>query len=142
MKTEGAGPRRNQEGVSLLEVIIAVIIISIAASIYMVSSRTSVTGQIRSKVYGEAATATKEALELIQIWPLDSLKTLNNSPIPHNQGAGVEVRATSRGVRASDVRDISILDTTTLRHVTLVTRFKSKAGGKVAKSFSTIVFKP
>jgi type II secretory pathway pseudopilin PulG len=135
-------PARRQSGISLLEVVIGVIIISFAGSILMVSSRTSVTGQLRSKIYGDAATATKEAIENIQLLPLDSVTRLSSSPMEHTQGSTVTVKATARGVVPADVSNFAALDTSTLRYVTLQTRFKNKAGNTATKTFTTIIYKP
>jgi prepilin-type N-terminal cleavage/methylation domain-containing protein len=129
-------------GLTLLEVLIGVIILTIAASILVVSSRTSITGQLRSKVYGDAATATKEALESIQLLPLDSLSLLKNAVMQHSQGPAIEVKATIRGLVSTDVNNIAILDTTTLRYLTLDTYFKAKSGATVVKNFHTIVYRP
>ncbi|MDB5048841.1 MAG: hypothetical protein JWO30_1912 [Fibrobacteres bacterium] len=133
---------RSQTGISLLEVAIAVVILGIAGSILAAASKTSVTGQLRSKAYGDAATATREVLENIQLLSLDSVSRLLGTPMGHSQGPTVTVSATARGVLPSDVSDFGGLDTSSLRYLTLLTRFKSKAGGDVNKTFTTIVFKP
>jgi hypothetical protein len=99
-------------------------------------------GQLRSKVYGDAATATKEALESVQLLPLDSVSLLKNTVMPHSQGPTITVKASCRGVAASDVNNIASLDTTSLRYLTLDTYFKSKAGATVVKNFHTIVYRP
>jgi hypothetical protein len=135
-------PENPQAGATMVEVVVAVIILGIAASIMVVSSKTSVVGQLRSKAYGDAATATKEVLESIQILPLDSVSRLAGAAMEHTQGPSVTVRATSRGVLPADVTDFARLDTSSLRHLTLQTFFKNKAGGEVAKTFTTIIFKP
>ncbi len=132
----------GERGLTLLEVLIAVVIISIAAVILMAASKTSVAGQLRSKVYGDAATATKEALEEIQSLPLDSLSRLSSTPISHTQGPTVSVVATARGVVPGDVANFAALDTSSLRYVTLATRFPGKTGSPVTRTFTTIVFKP
>ena len=132
----------GERGLTLLEVLIAVVIISIAAVILMAASRTSVAGQLRSKVYGDAATATKEALEEIQSLPMDSLSRLSATPMAHTQGPTVSVSATTRGVRPADVANFAALDTSSLRYVTLATRFPGKTGVPVTRTFTTIVFKP
>ncbi len=132
----------GQRGISLLEVVMAVIILSIAASILATASKSAVTGQLRSKAYGDAATATKEALESIELLPLDSVTRLSATAMEHSQGPSVTVSATAREVRPGDVSNFSGLDTSSLRHLTLRTRFKNKAGGDVIKTFTTIVFKP
>lgn len=139
----GRGGRAcGERGLTLLEVLIAVVIISIAAVILMAASRTSVAGQLRSKVYGDAATATKEALEEIQSLPMDSLSRLSGTPMAHTQGPTVSVSATARGVLPADVANFGALDTSSLRYVTLATRFPGKTGAPVTRTFTTIVFKP
>jgi hypothetical protein len=135
-------PVKREAGISLLEVVIAVVLLSAAASILIVTSRTSAMGMVRSHVYGDAATATKEVLESIKLLPFDSLSGLQERVMPHSQGPTVTVSATSRGVAAGDVADISRYDTSTLRYVTLQTEFKSNSGETVTKKFSTILFKP
>jgi prepilin-type N-terminal cleavage/methylation domain-containing protein len=135
------GPE-SQSGVSMLEVVVAVVILSIAASILAATTRNSATGQLRSKAYGDAATATKEALESIQLLSLDSISRLSSTDMEHTQGPSVSVSATARGVIPGDVSNFAGLDTSSLRHLTLRTRFKSKAGADVVKTFTTIVFKP
>jgi prepilin-type N-terminal cleavage/methylation domain-containing protein len=134
--------RWSERGLTLLEVMIAVIILSIASALMMATSRISTTGQNRSKIYGDASTATREVLENLRTLTLDSINHLSNSKMPHSQGGSVEVYVTSRSLIAADVDDINALDTTSLRWVTLNTRFKSKAGTWVTKTFSTIVYKP
>ncbi len=139
-KSAGGGP--GQCGLTLIEVLIAVVILAFAASILIFSSRSSVTGQLRSKVYGDAATATKEALQGVELLPLDSLSRLRDTPMAHSQGPGITVLATARSLLPGDVEDLSRLDTSTLRHVTLRTLFKKKSGENVAKQFTTILFRP
>ena len=136
--TTGAG----QAGLTLLEVIIAIIILSVATVAMINTSSISVTGQTRSKVYGDASTASKEVLENLRALSLDSLSRLDNALMPHSQGNGVRIYVTAHGVTASDVDSFSILDTTTLRRLVMNTQFKSKAGDWVTKSFSTIMYKP
>lgn len=133
---------RGQGGISLLEVMIAVIILSVASAILVMTSKVSVTGQTRSKVYGNAAMATKEVLENLRTLSVDSVSKLNDKPMPHSQGGSVEVKVTARGLTSADVDDIAALDTSSLRHVTLHTSFKSKAGDWITKSYSTIVYMP
>ncbi len=140
MKTAAAS--RSQAGLTLLEVIIGVIILSIAASILVVTSRTSMLGQTRSKVYGDAATATKEALQTIQLLPLDSVSRLDNNLMEHSQGPSVEVRASSRSLTSADVTDLAAFDTSSLRYITLATSFHSQSGITVSKVFHTIVYRP
>jgi prepilin-type N-terminal cleavage/methylation domain-containing protein len=142
LRGEPVTARAPQRGVSLLEVMIAVIILGIASGIMVMTSKISVTGQTRSKVYGDAATATKEVLENLQAMPIDSLSQLNNTVMSHSQGSSIIVKATARSLVAADVDDISALDTTSLRRVTLNTQFKNKAGAWVTKVFSTIVYRP
>jgi hypothetical protein len=142
MKTLGAWPEARESGVSLLEVCIAVVILGIAGTLLMVNSRTSETGQQRSRIYGEAATATQEVLAEIQLLNLDSMSRLKNTLMAHSQGTDISVRATVRGVLAGDVDDFPGLDTTTLRALTLSTSFKSKSGRTVTKRFNTILYKP
>lgn len=132
----------TQRGLTLVEVVVAVVIIGIAAVIMLAASRTSVAGQLRSKVYGDAAVATKEALEEIQLMTMDAVSGLRATPMPHSQGPTVTVRATARGVRPTDVTDFSALDTSSLRHLTLATSFPGQAGDPVERTFTTIVFKP
>jgi Tfp pilus assembly protein PilV len=132
----------GQKGASLLEVMIAVIILTVASGIMIMTSKISVTGQTRSKVYGDAATATKEVLENLQTLSVDSLSRLNNTVMTHSQGSSIIVKASARSLVAADVDDISALDTTSLRRVTLNTQFKNKAGSWVTKVFSTIVYRP
>ena len=132
----------SQTGISLLEVLVAVVILGIAGSILAVTSKSSVTGQLRSKAYGDAATATREVLENIRLLSLDSISHLLGTPMDHTQGPAVVVSATARGVLPGDVSDFGGLDTSSLRHLTLQTRFKNKAGADVNKTFTTIVFKP
>ncbi len=136
--------RAASKGLSLLEVLIAIIIIAVASSIFMVSSRSSLTGNERSKMYGDAAVATKEVMAAVQLMTLAEVDLLNATDMAdhHSQGAGVAVKATARVIAAGDVTDIASLDATTLRHVTLATTFKNKTGGNVTKTFTTIVYKP
>lgn len=131
-----------QRGFSLLEVIIGIIILGVASTTLLFASRTAVTGQLRSKAYGDAATATREALESIQLLTLDSVSRLKNAPVPHSQGPLVAVEATTSLLAAADVANLNALDTTTLRRLTLKTRFKNKAGQDVVKTFNTILYKP
>lgn len=140
--TRERGARASQRGASLLEVMIAVIILSVASGILIMTSKISTTGQTRSKVYGDAATATKEVLENLQTLSVDSISKLNNTVMTHSQGASVVVKASARSLVAADVDDITALDTTSLRRVTLNTQFKNKAGAWVTKVFSTIVYRP
>ena len=132
----------GQAGIGLLEVVIGVILLGLTSTLLIVSSRTSVTGQLRSDVYNHAAIGTKEVLENIQLMPLGDISSLRNKVMPQSQAATVTVRATSRNVDRADVSDFDQLDTSSLRHITLITEFKSKTGEKVFKRFSIIVFKP
>lgn len=132
----------GQGGASLLEAVVAIIILSFAGTLLVANSRTSASGQERSKVYGEASTATKEVLESLRILGLDSLSRVRGRSMPHSQGPAIEVKATVRGVLPSDVDGFAGLDTATLRYVTLRTFFRSHAGAPVSKTFSTILYKP
>lgn len=134
--------RGGQGGLSLIEVLIAITILAVSGTLLLMASRTSVTGQQRAKVYGEAATAAKEVLEGVQLLGLDSVSRLQDTPMEHSQGGTVEVRATARGVQPSDIANFAGLDTSTLRHLTLRTRFPGESGALVTKVFTTIVFKP
>lgn len=133
---------RRQRGISLLEVLIGVVLLSIAGSILMVTSRTSVIGQRQSKVYGDAATATKEVLEQVQIMPLKEVDLLNKTAMKHSQGPSVSITATVRSLVDKDVANIAVLDTTTLRHLTIDTKFMSKSGANAVMSFTTILYRP
>jgi Tfp pilus assembly protein PilV len=135
------GPSRAA-GVSLIEVLIALVILTAAGTLLAFSSRSSVTGQLRTKVYGDAATATREAMENIDLLPFDSLVNLNNASITHSQGPSIHVFASVRSLLPTDVADINALDTSSLRYITLRTEFKSQAGSLVSKHFSTIIFRP
>lgn len=132
----------RQRGISILEAVIAIVLLGVGSSMLIVSSKSSTAGNSRSKVFGSAATATKEAMEEIQILPFDSLSRLNNTVIRHSQGPAVTVLATARGVARSDVADMTRLDTSSLRYLILKTRFKDRAGAMVTKNFTTIIFKP
>lgn len=132
----------RQAGVSLLEVLVAVLLISFGATVLVMGARTSRTGQERSKVYGEAVSAAKEVLEELNLKTLPEISRLAGTPMPHSQGPGTEVFATARGVRSTDVGNFPSLDTASLRHVTLRIRFRNKAGNRVEKVFTTILYKP
>lgn len=132
----------SRGGFTLIEVVVAVAVLALAAAIMMSVSRTSVAGQLRSRIYGDAAVATKEALEEIQLLPLDEVTRLSGTAMPHSQGPEVTVRATARGIRPGDVSDISALDTSSLRHLTLATSFPGQSGDPVERTFTTIVFRP
>ena len=132
----------REAGVSLLEALIGIVLIGMAAAFLIYSSRTSAAGQTRSKVYGDAGAATREVMENIALMPLDTVARLDNTLMTHSQGPGVEVRASARAVQPADVSNFSDLDLATLRHLTLVTRFANKAGGKASKTFTTIVYRP
>lgn len=131
-----------QRGLTLIEVLVAVVIIGIAAVIMVAASRGTIAGQLRSKVYGDVAVATKEALEEIQLLTREEVSVLSSTSMPHSQGPGVTVRATARSLRPSDVTDIAALDTSSLRHLTLAASFPGQAGDPVERTFTTIVFKP
>jgi prepilin-type N-terminal cleavage/methylation domain-containing protein len=132
----------GQSGLTLLEVLIAVVILGIASVILMAASRGTVAGQLRSKVYGDVAVATKEALEEIQLLTMDEVTKLSATSMPHSQGPSVTVRATARSVKPTDVTDFAALDTSSLRHLTLAASFPGHAGDPVERTFTTIVFKP
>jgi len=142
MKARQIAATGGQAGLGMLEVLIAVIIISIAATILIISSRTAVTGQQRSRAYGDAATAVKEAMEIIQMLPLDSISRMSDTPLEHSQGPSVAVKASARGVLPSDVTNFASQDTSTLRYITLQASFKSQAGFTVTKIFTTVIYKP
>jgi prepilin-type N-terminal cleavage/methylation domain-containing protein len=136
------GSSTQEKGVSLIEVLIAVVVISMAILVLVYASRTSVAGQLRSKVYGDAATATREAMENIQLLPFDSLNLLLEAPINHSQGSGVKVFASVRGLLPGDVSNMDDVDTSSLRYLVLRTEFKNKVGARVSKSFTTILYRP
>lgn len=140
--TRACPPSSGQAGISLLEVIVSVTILGVAGGFLLMNSRTSATGNERSKVYAEASTATKEVLETIRLLPLDSLSRLQDRVMEHSQGTGVLVRATVRGVLPPDVDGFAGLDTSTLRHLTLRTSYRNVAGSMVGRTFSTILYKP
>src|SRR4051794_25089812 len=95
-----------QRGFSLLEALIGIVILGIATTVMTLSSRTAQTGQLRSKTYGEASTATWEVLEQVQLMPIASMDQLHGKVMEHSQGADITVKATIRGTEASDVADI------------------------------------
>lgn len=131
-----------QKGTSLLEVVIAVIILSFASTLLLLNSRTSAAGNQRSQAYSEAASATKEVFESLQQLPMDSLERIHGRTMPHSQSADVKVIADVRDVSPADVDDFAAQDTSSLRRVSLRTTFSNHAGDQVTKSFSTILYKP
>lgn len=133
---------RSQDGLTLLEVLVAIIIVSLALGIFLTSSRTSLVGNERSRVYGGAATATVEALEAVKLMSLAQVKALRSTPVAHSQGSPITVTATARDVTAADVSDLATLDASTLQLVTLSTAFKNRQGVQVTKTFSTIIYRP
>jgi type II secretory pathway pseudopilin PulG len=133
---------KNQNGISLLEVVVAVIILSFASSVLIMNSKTSGAGDQRTKIYGEVTVATREVLDALKLLPLDSLSKIKSKVQPHSQSAKIVVTADVRGVLATDVDNFASIDTSTLRYVSLSTSFPNKAGIKVAKVFSTIIYKP
>jgi prepilin-type N-terminal cleavage/methylation domain-containing protein len=135
-------PSRTQCGLTLLEVLVALIILSVALGIFLTSSRTSQVGNERSRVYGGAATAVVEAHEAVKLMTLAQVKALRNTPVTHSQGSRVTVTATSRDVTAADVGDLSTLDAAKLQFVTLSTAFRNRQGAQVTKSFTTIIYRP
>jgi prepilin-type N-terminal cleavage/methylation domain-containing protein len=142
LPTLASRPPRLQGGLTLLEVLIALIIVSVALGIFLTSSNTSLIGNERSRVYGGAATATVEAHEAVKLMSMDQIKALSNTPVPHSQGSRITVTATARNVLSTDVGDYATLDASKLQFVTLSTAFMNKAGVKVTKTFTTIVYKP
>lgn len=135
-------PARPQGGLTLLEVLIALIIVSVALGVFLTSSNTSLIGNERSRVYGGAAAATVEAHESVKLMSMAQVKALNNTVVPHSQGSQITVTATARNVASTDVSDIASLDPSKLQFVTLSTAFKNKKGVKVTKTFTTIVYRP
>ncbi|MEO7955518.1 MAG: prepilin-type N-terminal cleavage/methylation domain-containing protein [Fibrobacteria bacterium] len=142
MKPRERSAGSRQGGFSILEVLVATLLISIGASVLVMSARTSKTGQARSKVYGDAVTAAKEVLEELHIMSLADISRLNGVYIPHSQDTTTKVLVTVRGVRATDVGNFGSLDTASLRYVTLRVRFISQAKAQAEKVFTTILYKP
>lgn len=132
----------NRKGLTLLEVLVGVVIISIAAVVMLANSRSAATGQVRSKVYGNAATATREAEEVVSLMPLDSIDRLRETEMPHTQGPRIEVTATARPLTEADGEDLTTLETASLRHLTFRTTFESASGGRVTRVFTTVVYRP
>jgi prepilin-type N-terminal cleavage/methylation domain-containing protein len=129
-------------GFSLIEVLMAMMLIAVAGSIFITTSHNSLIGNHRSKVYGDVAMATEEALESLVLLPLDSIKSLNSTPMKHSQGTSVTVQATSRRIQSTDVDHITSQDTSTLRYVTLASSFKNQAGAWITKTYSLVVYRP
>ncbi len=129
-------------GFTLIEVLIAIVLIGVAGSIFVGTSHNSLIGNQRSKTYGAVALATQEALENVVLLPLDSLKGLSNTILQHSQGSGVTIKASSRGVTSADMKNINQQDTTTLRYVTLMADFKNQAGNLVTKTYGFVVYRP
>lgn len=137
----GTSPRA-QRGLTLLEVLVALIVVGVAAGLFLSSNRTASFGNERSGIYGKAANATLEAVEAVRLMSLDAAGRLRESEIAHTQGGAIRVTATVRSVSASDVHDLAALDTASLRHLTLKTAFQGKGGRQVEKTFTTILYKP
>ncbi|HKP95528.1 MAG TPA: type II secretion system protein [Fibrobacteria bacterium] len=129
-------------GFSLLEVLIGIVILGIATTVMTLSSRTAQTGQMRSKTYGEAATATWEILEQVQNMSIDSMDRLKDRVMEHSQGPDITVKASIRGTLSSDVANINDLDTTSLRRLDILTTFKGANGQIRSMRFHTIVYRP
>lgn len=138
-RRDGGG---RQDGISILEALVATLLISIGASVLVTSARTAKTGQARSKVYGEAVTAAKEVLEDMRIMSLAEVSRLNGADMPHSQGTAIKVLVTVRGVRPTDVGGFASLDTSKLRHASLQVRFLNQAKVRTEKVFTTILYKP
>jgi Tfp pilus assembly protein PilV len=136
----GTPPR--QGGFSLLEALIGIVILAIATTVMTLASRTAQTGQLRSRTYGEASTATWEVLEQVQNMPLDSMGKLRDRIMEHSQGPDITVKASVRGTISSDVADINDLDTTSLRRLDLTTTFKAVNGDVRTMKFHTIIYQP
>ncbi len=132
----------RQGGLTMLEVLIALIFVSVAAAALILSSNTSLLGNERSRTYGGATMATIEALDAVKLMSLDEIKLLSETGLEHSQGGDVTVKVTARDVGEDDVSELSSLNPTTLQHVTFSTAFKNKEGEDVIKTFTTFVYKP
>lgn len=133
---------KYQQGISLLEVVVAVIILSFASGVLIMNSKTSGAGDQRTKLYGEVTVATREVLDALKLLPLDSLTKIKSKVQSHSQSSNIVVTANVRGVLPTDVDNFAKLDTSSLRYVTLTTSYPNQAGLRVSKIFSTIVYKP
>lgn len=126
----------------MLEVVVAVIILSFASGVLIMNSKTSGAGDQRTKIYGEVTVATREVLESLKLLQLDSLSKIKSVVQPHSQSSNITVTANVRGVLTTDVDNFTSLDTSSLRHVTLTTRYPNQAGITASKVFTTIIYKP
>lgn len=137
-------PRRDARsgGFTLLEVLIGFIIVSIGISLFIASNRTAAFGNERADIYGKAANATLEAAEAVRLMSLPEVGRLAMKEIAHTQGRAIKVTATGRRLTGADVVNLDILDTASLRHLTLQTLFKGAGGREVVKTFTTIIYKP
>jgi prepilin-type N-terminal cleavage/methylation domain-containing protein len=131
-----------EAGFSLLETLVALIVLAALSGFLVSNSRTAGKGNAQSRIYGKAATATKEAVESLNLLSLREVSALREKAMHHSQGPAITVVATARSVRSGDVPDINAQDTSTLRMVDLVTTFQGAAGKPVEKRFTLVVYKP
>jgi hypothetical protein len=129
-------------GISLLETLVALVVLAILSGYLVHNSRTAGKGNAQSRIYGKAATATKEAIESLDLLSLKEVSSLREKSMQHSQGPSITVVATARNLQPGDAPDINAQDTSTLRMVDLVTTFQGAAGKPVEKRFSVVVYKP
>lgn len=143
----GSARLKAQAGVSLIEALVGLIVILVAISFYVTSSRSAQKGNERAEVYGKTAAAVREGMEQVYLSSLSDLDAMGGGGrvLSHNQGEGITVRAVSGPVQAADVGGsgaLNQLNTTLLRKITLDVDFRGLDGNAVRKRYTTIVYKP
>jgi prepilin-type N-terminal cleavage/methylation domain-containing protein len=107
---------KMQRGLTLLEILAAMVVISGAVAIFLKTAKPTITSNASNKKYIDVTGSLTEILDSAMTQPAVTLDLMNGNTYTSRQGVGVKLTVTSFSQGTADAI-ISGLDITKMRHV-------------------------
>ncbi len=136
--------RITQNGFSLLEALIALVVLGITLTYFITGTRTSTAGNHRADIQTRVTLSVQETMEHLYLMNISDLDNLDaDAMLISRPEDAIAVRVKVRNVSPAELQFPGAQDLSTLRHVTLTATFPGE-GGSAARSrrFASILYAP
>ena len=134
----------KQNGLTLLEVLVALIIVGIVISIFSYYTNTSIFGNKRSQEYGSMTNRVNQMMQRVNIVTADSILASGGTLTLVDVLKGDSTIATVRQATAADLNnEVTAADVNFgfLWYVLIKVQYTGTSGSKTFKNFTTVTFK-
>ena len=112
----GRGRRNGERGMTLIEVLIALIITGIAATAFVRTVKSTISANKSNRKYIDITGALTEVLDSVMTLPVTTLDGMNGSTFTSRQGVGVTLMVSNLSQSSADAI-ISGMDVSRLRNL-------------------------